>query len=287
MQHFCAAGKFREREKSGALDGIRRTLRAGIERANGFDRVAEKLDADGLRSFGREDVNDAAAHGELAGHFAGDLFVVAGAGEEVEKFAVRDFLIALDAAGELAIKFGFAHAPQGRLDGRDHQVGIAVGESPERDGAVFGNFGVRRAIVVGQDFEAGKMHDAMAGLAGDGAVKPAKRLDERFGTLIRFDEEDGGATEFGGCEGRDESFRGIGEAVEAHFAPAAAQRLDCFFYDGLATDPREKLRYQGQNHALRFLMRSIRRAVEWPGSRGMRTTLLPARAAASSASKAA
>ena len=47
--------------------------------------------------------------------------------------------------------------------------------------------------------------------------------------------------------------------------------------------PREKLGYQGQNHALRFLMRSMRRSVEWPGSSGMRTTLLPATVEASSA----
>jgi hypothetical protein len=121
---------------------------------------------------------------------------------------------------------------------------------------------VRGAAVIRQDFESRQMDYAMAWLACDGAIEPAERFDESFGALVRLDDEDGGAAELGGGQSYHESFGGIRQAVEAHESAAATQRVDRFLDDGPATDPSEKLRYQGQNHALRFLMRSIRRAVE-------------------------
>ena len=120
------------------------------------------------------------------------------------------------------------------------------------------------------------MDHAMARFACDGAIEPAKRFDERLGALVRLDDEDGGAAKVGGGESRDEGLGGVSKAIDAHESAAASQGVDRFFDDGPATHPSEKLRYQGKNHASRFLMRSIKRAVEWPGSRGMRITLLVA-----------
>ena len=95
-----------------------------------------------------------------------------------------NFLVALNGAGEMAVELGLAHAPKCCLYGGDHQVGIAVGKSPERDGAILGNFGVRRAAVIRQDFKPRQMDDAMARLARDRAIEPSERFDERFGALI-------------------------------------------------------------------------------------------------------
>ena len=53
----------------------------GVEFADGFDFVAEELDADGTIGFGRVDVEDAAAARELAGHLDESICGVADAGE--------------------------------------------------------------------------------------------------------------------------------------------------------------------------------------------------------------
>src|SRR6185437_3350374 len=72
-ENFRTAKKFSERQKRGALDRIRGTLRIGIESADGFDGVTKKLDANGLRRLGRKNVDDAAANGILSRRLAGDL----------------------------------------------------------------------------------------------------------------------------------------------------------------------------------------------------------------------
>ena len=67
-----------------------------VELADGFDLVAEELDAHGAVGFGRVDVKDAAAAGELAGHFDEVHLRVADAGE----MAGKDFDVDLFAARE-------------------------------------------------------------------------------------------------------------------------------------------------------------------------------------------
>ena len=177
FQDFGVSRKFSERQEGGALDGAGGSLGGGIVGANGLDGVAEKFDTDGLQRFGRIDVDDAAADGKLARHVAGDLLVVAGAGKEIDQVLMLDGFVARDGAGELRIKFAVAQAPERGLDRSDEEVGFAGGEAPESDGAVFGNFGVRRAIFVRQNFVSRKVDDATIGFAGDGAIKIAQRLE--------------------------------------------------------------------------------------------------------------
>src|SRR5580704_1856715 len=117
------------------------------------------------------------------------------------------------------------------------------------------------------------MDYTMPRLAANGAIEPSKRFDERFGALVRLHDQNGRAAKLGGGQSGDESFGRISEPIEPDESAAAAQLVNRFLDDGPAAHPSEKLRYQGQNHALRFLMRSIKRAVEWPGSRGIRITL--------------
>ena len=147
-ENFRAAKKLGERQEHGAFDWIRGALRIWIECADGFDGVAEKLDANGLRRFGRKDIDDAAADGVLSRHFAGDLLFVTGAIEKADQIFVCDGIVARDYASQIAIEMAVAHAPQSCLDRCDYQIGLAGCETPEGDSARFGNFRVRRAIFV-------------------------------------------------------------------------------------------------------------------------------------------
>ena len=73
---------FGEREEQGVVEGGAGALGLGVEVADGFDLVAEEVDADGAVDLGGVDVEDAAAEGDLAGHLD---YVDAGVadGEEV------------------------------------------------------------------------------------------------------------------------------------------------------------------------------------------------------------
>ncbi len=62
-------------------DGVERPLGEGRERADGLDLVAEELDAERLASGGREDVDEPAAHRELAAAVDPLHPLVAGEGE--------------------------------------------------------------------------------------------------------------------------------------------------------------------------------------------------------------
>ena len=72
---------FSQRQKLRFVETGLRTLRLGIELADGLDLVAEELDAHGAIGFGRIDVENAAAAGELAGHLHQIHLRVADAGE--------------------------------------------------------------------------------------------------------------------------------------------------------------------------------------------------------------
>ena len=62
-------GPLGEREQRGAHDRSDGALGARVEFADGFDGVAEEFDAHGALRFGGEEIDDAAAHCELAGEF--------------------------------------------------------------------------------------------------------------------------------------------------------------------------------------------------------------------------
>ena len=81
-EEFFGDGGFGEREEQGVVEGGAAALGFGVEFADGFDLVAEEVDADGAVHLGGVDVEDAAAEGDLAGHLDDVDFGVAD-GEEV------------------------------------------------------------------------------------------------------------------------------------------------------------------------------------------------------------
>ncbi len=69
FENLFRDGNLGEREKQCGVERRLRALRFGVELADGFDLVAEEIDADGAVHLGGVDVEDAATEGELAGHF--------------------------------------------------------------------------------------------------------------------------------------------------------------------------------------------------------------------------
>ena len=105
-------GRFGQRQKLGFVEAGLRALRLGVELADGLDLVAEELDAHGAVRFGRVDIEDSAAAGELAGHLDQVHLRVADAGQ----MRGEDFDVDLFAAAQ-----------------RDGEAGVVV--ATQRDGA--------------------------------------------------------------------------------------------------------------------------------------------------------
>src|SRR5207244_11269633 len=74
----------------GLVDGMQRPLRERRERTDRLDLVAPELDAKGLAARRREDVDDAAAHGELAALVRAFDALVAGERERLRQRLERE-----------------------------------------------------------------------------------------------------------------------------------------------------------------------------------------------------
>jgi len=175
---------------------------------------------------------------------------------------VGDRFIPLDHPGKPPVERRLAHPPQRGLHRRNQQVGLARRQPPKRNRAVFGNFRMRRTIFVRQYVVRGKTRHASSRFPGDRAVKPAQRLDKRFGALIRLDQINRGTPQFGQRQRNEQRLRRIGQPREANLASQPAQLVAGLFNSRPARDPREKLGNEREYHARISRMRSIRRAVE-------------------------
>ena len=165
-------------------DGRNGALRARIEFADTFDRVAEQLDPDRARRFGRENIHDAAANGELPGQFNHLRAGIACAAEMSDQLFVRELCILRQSFRQGQIYVGILVAPERSRDRRDHERNFAVRETIECCGAALENIGVRSLRVPGKAVEGGKDGDA-PGVPGkicekkrrDSASASARRLD--------------------------------------------------------------------------------------------------------------
>ena len=152
-------GRFSERQQVSFVEAGLRALGFGIEFADGLDFVAEELDADGTVGFGRVDVEDAAAAGELAGHLDDVHLRVADGGEmRGEDFDV-DLFAALEGDGEAGVVVAIEEPEGGGFDGGDEDGDGAGGELPERGGALLLHVGVGREIFEGKHIVGGEAHD--------------------------------------------------------------------------------------------------------------------------------
>ncbi len=153
-------GPLGEGKHGGADNWSDGALSARVEFADGFDGVAEKFDADGALGLRGEELDDAAADGELAGeldHFGAG---VADGGEMGEQIVERDFGVFGEGAGEGKIEVGILIAPEGGDDRGDDQGDLAVGEAKKRGGAALENVGVGALRLPGKRVEGGECGDA-------------------------------------------------------------------------------------------------------------------------------
>ena len=95
--------KLGERLQHALVQLMNGALRFRIESADGFDFVAEKLDAHGLGLFGREHIENAAADRVLAGHFHWIAALVADAFEVRGEVVERHFVMYAERLRELAV----------------------------------------------------------------------------------------------------------------------------------------------------------------------------------------
>src|SRR5580692_10072799 len=147
---------FRKWKDGGFGDGRNGALGARIEFANGFDRIAEKFDAHWAWSFGREDVDDAAADGELARKFNHFGARVAGAGEMGDELLVRNFGVFREDLREGEVDVGILVAPQGSGYRRNNERDFAIAETVEGGGATLENIGVWRLRIPRETIEGGE-----------------------------------------------------------------------------------------------------------------------------------
>jgi hypothetical protein len=84
----------------------------GIELPQGFDGIAEQFEAHGPLRFRRKNVDDSAAHRELAGHFHHVMGFVADAAKMRDQFVQRNTFVPGERARLLRVvsRVGKAHA---------------------------------------------------------------------------------------------------------------------------------------------------------------------------------
>ena len=249
LEEFLGDRGLGEREQEGVLEGGAGALGFGVELADGFDLVAEEVDADGAFALGGVDVDDAAADGDLAGHLD-DIDLRIADGEEMLDEHVGEVLLAdveVEREGFVVVAAEELHA--GGFEGGDDEFGLAGGDLPEGGGALLLDFGVRGEVFKGEDIVAGQAEDGRgierAGeLAGaeDGGV-------EGFGGLVVGDDHDGGGS--GGAD-KEWKIEGAGSGGEAGDAPApgASAEMAADTLEGFRVlEIREEFADEGKNHA--------------------------------------
>ena len=138
------------RQQDGLLDGPHGSLVGGIECAEGVDLVTEELDPDGERGRRREDVDDAAAAGELATtrHLSGGRIA------EIQELAEQLVLAEATVDDELTRRpreiVGRDRVLDERLDARHEDPGAATPPGRQGGDARGGLIGDQLAALVGE-----------------------------------------------------------------------------------------------------------------------------------------
>ncbi len=201
-------GRFSEGQQPGFIEAGLRALGFGVEAADGFDFVAEELDAQGAVGFGRVDVEDAAAAGELAGHFDQVHLRVADAGEVAGEDFDVDFFAALEVDGERGVVVAVEEAQGRGLDGRDEDGDGAGGQFPEGGGALFLHVGVRGKVFK-REHVVGRETDHAVGIDGAGKFAAGSECGfEGLGGLVVGDDQDDRAA--GGRAGHERKVKRAG-----------------------------------------------------------------------------
>ena len=214
-EQLLGDGRFCERQQQRVVEGAAGALGLGVELADGLDLVAEEIDADGAVGLRGEDVDDAAANGDLTGHFDNIDAGVAD-GEEVFEQHLRQVLLAdAQVQGEGTVEIAREEPHAGGFERRDDEAGgvfLVAGNFPERRGALLLDIGVRREVFEGENVVSRQAKDL---LRGEGSGEVASGEDggvECLGGLVVRDDDDAGG---GGGLYEERQIEGAGGEGEA------------------------------------------------------------------------
>ena len=219
-EKMFADWSFGERKQQGFVDGIRRTLRGGIELANGVGFIAEELDAQGAVGLGRVNVENAAADSILAGHFdhvgggIADGVEVREKGIEIEGSRLGGWC-GRDRHNNRWSAGGWRWPRPGRP-----QWMRAGGDLPQSGGAFFLEFGMRREILEGKDVAGGEGDDGLRIAGGSEFTEAAEDRKKVFDSAIIVDDEDERASGGALKQHEQQGFCGGSEAGDTN-APRA------------------------------------------------------------------
>ena len=243
-------GGFGEGQQQGLIEGRGGALGIGIEFADGLDLVAEELEADGAVGFGRIDVEDAAAEGDLAGHLDHVDAGVADAGEVVDQHVGTYSFAALEdvARGRHSGRGEKLHA--GGFDGRDDEAASPVAIFQRVVGARLLDFGVGREIFEGQHVVGGKAEDAVD---WDGAGELAGGEEggvQGLGGFVVGDNNNRGNLRGASEEGNVKGAGRGGESGDTTTPTGKCQVSPCLFEGGRMLQVRQQLADKGEDHAV-------------------------------------
>ena len=187
-----------QRSDCGLIERSGRSLRGGVVGPDGFDRVADKFQTDGLARAGGIEVHDAAAHAELAGLVNRILAGIARPREQVTEIDGGDVLPRCDGDGDRGQAVGGADPREERRGGRDDELRLSRGQRVERARPRRRDVEVRREASIGVHLVRRKREDGALDL---GVRAPFERGEEepgvaghRFHVAIGRDDQDGQAS---------------------------------------------------------------------------------------------
>ena len=162
-KEFFGYGRFSEREKQGVIEWRAAALRLGIELADGFDLVTEEVDANGAVHLGGVDVEDAAAEGDLAGHFDYVHLRVADGEQVLDQHVWHVFFAGFEVQGEGAVVVAGKELHACGFDWRDDEAGLGRGYLPKSGCACLLDLGVGGEVFEGKDVVGGEAQDGFGG----------------------------------------------------------------------------------------------------------------------------
>ena len=155
-----------DRHQGQALHDLAGALGFGVEGFHVLQRVAEEVEAHGGRAAGREQVEDAAAHGVLAGLHDGAAAREARQVEALDQLAHVEALARRDGLERAADELARRGALQDGVDGGDDDGRVLAarsGEARERGDAPRHDLAVGADAVVGHRVPGGKLDDLHLG----------------------------------------------------------------------------------------------------------------------------